>query len=140
MAFLGTYQLGDLVSLSMWTRDTAQTPVEPASAPRALVRTSSGSQVVSQLIPVEDSARITGLFQYKVSLDGKFATGHYTIQYLASVGGVDVSEQDEFEIVAGGDGRGRGLAMSFFKPATNEFVLVQTDSGVIKRFKNPSVS
>jgi len=45
-----------------------------------------------------------------------------------------------FEIVAGGDADGRGIALHFFDASPRPFVLMQTDTGRVLKLRNPRVS
>jgi hypothetical protein len=138
--YIGSYQLGDMVALTTQVVNNNGTPVLPDRAPVAIVTSAAGSQITSKRMPVLDSLNSTALFQYRLSLDARFSVGLHSVQYVSAVGGTFVLESDTFEIMAGGNKAGRGLAMTFFRPPTNEYIVLQTDAGFMKRYKNPSIS
>ena len=139
MAWLGKYLQGDMVRGSVWTLDGSGVPILPDEAPRMVVSDVLVS-VLSKKIPITDSVKTTGYFLYDLCLDSSFPVGEYFLQFLYEHSGtIRSSELDTFEVVAGGNASGRGIAMTFFKPPTNEYIIVQTDTGIVKRFRNPEV-
>lgn len=140
MAWLGKYLQGDMVRLSVWTLDDSETPLLPDAAPRVLV-SSTSEQVTTLKVPITDSVKTTGYFLYDLCLDSLFPAGEYFAQYVYEHGSVVRSAPlDTFEVVAGGDATGRGISMTFFKPPANDYIVLQTDTGTLRRFRNPEVS
>lgn len=137
--FLGHYQLGDLVPISVWTRTAADTPTEPDDVPAVHVMDSDGDVSVGRTIPIVDRMDVTGYFLYRINLNENFAAGYWTVHITYAIGGNHFAETRQFEILAGGNAEGNGIAMYFFKPPNNDYVLMQTDRGTLKRLRNPSV-
>lgn len=135
--YIGTYRLGEMVPLIVQCVDGSGTPGEPDEAPRAFV--ASTSHVVMKQLPVLDKTGIDYMFGYPLSLDGQFSVGRYTIDVTYKISSTLYSKTESFEIVAGGDSRGRGIAMTYFKPHGTAFVLMQTDAGKLLKKKNPRV-
>ena len=117
----------------------ATASVEPTDAPRAIVYSTSGI-VESRLIPVLDSRNVTGRFWLCIPLDSKYSAGYYWVQYLYVVSGTTKSEIEAFSIRAGGNIRGTGISMEHFRRPPNDYILLQTDGGVLLRKKNPEVA
>jgi hypothetical protein len=137
--FLGYYQLGDLLPVSVWTLDSASTPTVPDDVPVVHVYDSSGDVITARLLPVIDPAKITGYFQYRINLDAKFSTGYHTVMVNYVISSANYARIHHFEILGGGNSQGVGMAMHFFKQPAADYVLLQTDTGSLKRLRNPSV-
>jgi len=137
--FLGSYQLGDLVPLSVWTTNGADTPAEPDDVPTVHVYDADGLAIDARTIPIVDRRRVTGFFQYRLNLDADYETGWYDVIANYQIGGVNFAKTQRFEILPGGNAEGNGIAMHFFKPSVADYVLLQTDRGTLKRLRNPSV-
>lgn len=139
MSYLGTYQLGDLVPVSVWTVDSSGTPAEPDDAPAVLVMDSSGSIVDALAIPIVDRNHVTGFFQYRIPLDAEYSTGYWTVHVNYAISSTAYADLQTFEILAGGNNEGNGIALHMFKQPSADYVLLQTDHGRLKRLRNPSV-
>jgi len=94
---------------------------------------------MSLRVPIHDTANTIGLFHYRMSVDGRFSEGWHSVVYHYVIGGTRYIANDEFEVVSGGDASGRGISIKYFEAPTNKYVVLQTDSGAIKRFTNPVV-
>jgi hypothetical protein len=137
--FIGHYQLGDLLPVSVWTLDSAEAPVKPDDVPILQIQDSSGNAVLAKALPIVDSAGITGFFQYLVNLDQLFQAGYHSIIIHYVISSNSYAAVRNFEIVAGGNSEGNGIAMHFFKQPAADYVLLQTDRGSLKRLRNPSI-
>jgi hypothetical protein len=137
--FIGYYQLGDLLPVSVWTLDASGTPTEPDDVPVLQISDASGNAVLAKTLPVVDSAEITGYFQYRVNLDQIFSAGYHSLIIHYVISSTSYAVVRQFEIVAGGDDEGQGLAMHFFKQPAADYVLLQTDRGALKRLRNPTI-
>lgn len=133
------YQLGDLLPLRLRTLSSAGTPTEPDDSPAVHITDSSGSIVYATQIPIRDRQKITGYFHWFVNLDSRFATGRFSIHYTWAISSTVGASVAEFEIQAGGNVQGNGISMDFFRQSAADFVLLQTDTGAIKKLKNPTV-
>ena len=138
MAFLGQYQLGRKVLLSVRTSTSADVPTLPDDAPSATIYGSSGPILV-QLVPIFDQDDITGLFQFDLHLDARFSEGNYGILYEYAIGGTRIVETDNFDILPGGHADGTGIGMYFFQHPARDWLLLQTDGGWVRRLRNPRV-
>lgn len=144
--FIGSYQLGDVVPLSVWCRNANQTPASPDDAPTASVYPDGldlgpegGPIVLRQSLPAVDVRKITGYFSYRLSLGALFSVGTYAVVTTYTVGGVHHADVQKFEILPGGSAEGNGIAMHFFKQVAADYVLLQTDQGALQRLRNPKV-
>lgn len=136
--FRGTYQLGDLFALQLLAMG-ANASVEPTNAPRAIIYSTS-ALIESRLMPVSDSRNVAGRFWFCIPLDAKYAAGYYFVQYLYIVSGTTKSVLESFRILAGGDAKGTGISMEHFRRPPNNFIILQTDGGLLLRKKNPEVT
>lgn len=137
--WVGYYQLGDLLSIAIWTLDATQVPHQPDAAPLIHVYGPSGSAVLTRSIPVVDTGDVTGFFLYRVNLDENYAPGRYAVLASYEIDEVPYSDLRVFEILAGGNPEGNGIAMHFFRQPAADYVLLQTDQGTLKRLRNPAV-
>lgn len=137
--FLGHFQLGSLLPLSVWCRTNAGVPTEPDAAPCAHIFDEDGDAVYATVLPILDRQRITGYFHHVINLDGRFSVGRHSILYNYTIATNPLADQAEFEIVAGGDARGSGIATHFFRQSAADYVLLQHDSGQLEKLKNPEV-
>ena len=139
MGWLGEYQQGDRLPITIWVRNASAVPTLPDDPPRAIVYNST-EQVESLLLPIIDTSNATALFHYDINLDGKYGTGWHTLQILYEMSSVLKSEIHDFNILAGGDGNGVGIAMEYFSVSPITYLVVQNDVGQLIRRKNPRVS
>ena len=137
--FLGHYQLGDLLPISVWTLGASGTPTEPDDVPLIQILDSDGLAVLARTLPVVDSANVTGFFQYRMNLDQLFSAGYYSILATYIISSTNYAQVNEFEIVAGGNAEGNGIAMHFFNQPAADYVLLQADRGTLKRLRNPTI-
>jgi hypothetical protein len=138
MSWIGEYQLGDRLPLTLWVR-SSDSPTLPDNPPRAIIY-SGTKQIENFLLPVVDQPNETALFRTIVNLDGKYSTGKHLVQFIYALSSVIKSEVDSFEILPGGNVNGTGLSMDFFTVNPNRYVLVHTDIGSLVRRKNPMVT
>lgn len=133
---LGRYQLGEIVPLSVWCRSAVLTPTEPAQAPVATIM-SSTAQVASIRLPIQDRYGSTAFFQYPLQLDGRFATGDYSVVVQYTIGGVPLADVLTFTVVGGGNFDGAALSMFYYRRPGANFLLTAHDSGRLIRKRNP---
>lgn len=131
--YTGELQLGDLLTLQIYTESLPDDP------PTANVYSSTG-RVGSYLLPIHDARNVTGRFWYCIPLDSKYSVGQYWVHYLWEISSVTKSSVSAFRIVAGGDSNGTGISMEHFRRPPNDFILLQTDGGLLLRKKNPEVT
>ena len=135
--FANRYQLGKRIPLQVRCKDGSGTPTLPASAPVVRIFTVAGAFVLSQKIPIVDSDDSTAFFLYSLLLDSRFSVGQYFAVYDYAVGGTQKSKEDWFEVLAGGNADGNGISMYYMRQPGRDFVLVQTDGGLLRRLRNP---
>lgn len=134
--YLGRWQLGERLPLSVRCRSSADTPAEPASAPLAMIYSDSGF-VTSQLMPITDRYGVTGVFAFELLLDGRFAVGRHTVIYHYTISSVPLMAQQDFEVVAAGNFDGAGLSMFYYRRPGAGYLLTHQDSGRLIRKRNP---
>lgn len=136
MKYLGTYQLGDRLGLSVQTR-TGQAPALPTDAPVATVYNVAGNVIATYGVPPcrQDEA----MFARAVHLNRQFVVGRYTVRYAYQVSGQNRAEIDVFDIVGGGDPGGTVIAGYPFHRPHAEFHVLDLDSGELVRGRNPYV-
>ena len=135
-SYLGKYWLGGVVPLVVRSVTNADVPADATNAPYA--RIYSGTIFVKALrLPKVDHEKITGLFQFLLRLDGTFSTGFYDVIIDYVVSAVQKVMHLRFEVVAGGSGDGKGIEMYYLRQPDLSFLLVQLDTGRIKKLTNP---
>lgn len=140
--YRGRYQLGDEARIGVQCTDSGGTPAAPDAAPTITVYSSSGAKIVeNKAIPPKDRARATGFFEHFVRLGSDFAAGFYTVLYKWATGGGAFNGRavDHFEILPGGSADGTVLALHYFDAGHAQFLVQQTDAGLVKAGKNPRV-
>ena len=136
--YLGDYQLGDLVQIPVWCRNSSGTPAEPDAAPIAFVY-SGDDQVDVRKLPILDRENVTGFFQFRLSLDAAYDTGYYQVIVRYVISSTEYAATWQFQILAGGNSQGNGIAMYHFRQPAAEYLLLQTNHGTVKLLRNPSV-
>lgn len=136
MTYRGRYQLGRFLPLAIRCRDADGIPVEPDTAPVALVAGPSGA-IDSLRLGIRDRFQLTGYFQTNLRLDSRFTVGNYQVLYTWSIGGTAYSEQDDFEVLPGGHADGAALSLFYVPRPQADYLLLGMDSGKILRRRNP---
>jgi hypothetical protein len=133
-------QLGDLIPLRVLCLNGQGIPYEPDAPPLARVYSSTVSQAVaSHALPITDRKGTVGYFHYRMNLDSRFSVGYYTIKYDWVIAAVSHTRSEFLEVVPGGNQGGNGIAIHFFHQPNADYILMQTDTGALKRLRNPSV-
>lgn len=137
MSFLGEYQLGDLVPLSLVTVDADDTPTLPDAAPQADIY--SGSALVASVkLPVVDLTR--RVFGLRLPLSSAFAAGSYDVAFRWLLSATENGATARFEVRAGGHAEGSVIGLSYFQPNLERpAVVFQTDGGFVGAYRNPRV-
>jgi len=139
MSFRGKYRLGEEVVIGVLCLNASGVPTVPDDNPVAKIWDINGNKVFNKKIPVQDRYAQTGYFQANIYLGGAYAVGLYSVTYSYSTGGqafVGIDE-DNFEIVAGGDVDGITESLYFYHRPQADYVLQQLNSGKIKKRRNP---
>lgn len=135
---MNIYQLGDILPLRVRTLSPAGVPTEPDDVPAAFVYSDS-ALIETHLLPVREQAELTGYFQHSVPLDSKYSTGHHAVQYVYFLSGTAYGILEQVDVQEGGDDRGAGIAIEYFRQPSADYVLYLTDQGFLRRHQNPSV-
>lgn len=138
MAYLGGHQLGDVITLLLWSRTLAKVPTAPDAAPS--VEVWSGAALIQTLSLPAFPGSDGKMFLYNLFLgDTDYAVGKYYLHYEWVIGGTILTKMDVMEIVAGGDSDGTGISMHFTRQTAADYVLLQGRAGRVLRLKNPSL-
>ena len=135
---IGRFALGEIVPLAVWTRNSSDTPTLPVRSPVAAVY-SGTALVLTQSLPISDRYGVTGFFSYGLHLDARFTTGPHSVIIHYVIGSSSYLESQDFEVVAGGNALGAGIASYYFSIPQANVVLLQTDAGKLLRRRNPRV-
>lgn len=138
--FLGKFQLGEWLPLSLVTHNASGTPTLPDAAPTAKIVDSSGTTVDTINMPIGKSkAFITAGFEHIHRLDSDYSAGVYMIFYRWATGSGAFSgaQSQQFEIVAGGDSDGNVMGMTWMPKPQSADVVYQLDGGGLRAGRNP---
>jgi hypothetical protein len=132
--------LGEEVALFVLTKTSAGAPVAPDAAPTFSIYNSAGTAIISdrKMPPVEKGAT-TGAFGCGQFLGDQFAEGKYVVLYKWVSGAFNGKQDEEFEIMPGGDGGGNCVAMAILRKPHTTYVVRQLTSGKIAAGRNPRV-
>lgn len=136
--YLGRYQLGQEIPLSVRALNSSGVPTAPAAVPTINVYKSDGTKVISAKgIPIVDRYGVTGYFSYNLYLDARFATGSYAIVVSWTVSGFTGRDVLHFEVVRAGNVDGAIVSLYFYRRPHADFILQGTDGGVLTKGRNP---
>ena len=138
--YRGRFRLGEEATIGVFCFDGNYAPVLPDDCPVAKIFDASGNRVWTGKVPIQDRYGITGLFQTQVYLSPTFAPGQYTVSYSYSSGGGAYagSDEDNFEVLPGGDTDGITEAMFYYHRPQADYVVQQLSSGKLKKRRNPT--
>ncbi len=139
MINFGQFRQGDLVSLPLVTRTAAGVATAPSAHPAARIYDSAGALVAAALVPPLDRYKQTGLFAWRLQLDGDFPAGLYGVVMFFTVAGVALCEEGVFEVIAGGSEEGAVVSMTSYERPHAKFLVRQFDDGTRGLGRNPSV-
>jgi len=139
MTYLGRYQLGQELVVSLACLDADGVATLPDRPPRMKIWSSS-AKVVNKDIPIMDRYGTTGYFSFRQFLGSDFAAGWYTVILLYTLAsGTHVGVQaGSFEVVAGGHSDGNIISMCYYTRPHADFCVTHLDSGKIQQRRNPS--
>jgi hypothetical protein len=134
--YLGRYQLGQEVKIGLPTVDGSGNPVQPDSAPTAVI--THPDAIVD---PAVKLAMDGGPTAFALGIDLGYATilGTYTVSYSYQAGVFAGSGGDTFDVIAGGDPGGRIISMTAYDRPEASYVVAQISSGRIVQGRNPSL-
>jgi len=135
--FLGRYQLGDLVPLTVLCTGPDGSPLDPDSAPAARIYPASGGLVAEVALPCRDRPATTGLFGGRILLGPSYAPGRYLIQCRWQAGTFHGGRLLSLQVLPGGDATGTVTALCHYdRPGATHVINART-SGAIKKGRNP---
>lgn len=134
----GYYVLGDLLPVRVVCLDASGAPASPDSHPTVQIYGPSGS-VLGHRLPADDLDQQAGLFSDVLSLDVRFTTGRHWAVYCWSMSSSRRSKIETFLIEESGNAVGRVISTHFFSQPSADYVLLQTDMGLLRRKRNPTV-
>ena len=135
--YLGRWDKGDRLPITVVTGDAAGTPTAPDDAPVVIVYGDSGA-VVAQRVPIHKASG-TGVFRGWLDLTSSFASGRYTLKATWSLSGAPYEDTQQFEVTALGGSDGTGIAAAALDLAPNRYLVAQGDLGTVKAFRNPKL-
>lgn len=136
-SYLGRYQLGQRVNLTLWCRTPSGTPAIPDASPVVRILGPSSVHLKSFPMPIADKFGATGLFIAKLYLTSSYTLGHYAVNYSYSVGGQTITTRDMLEVIDGGDGSGTLIALGCFTHPEASYALGHLNSRRIVQGRNP---
>lgn len=139
MIYIGRYQLGDWVPLRIQATNGSLTPTLPDDCPLMAVYSAAGSKVVEKKIPVLERYAVTGLFAFRLFLDGSYSAGSYMVKYQWLISSAPFIEVNTFEIVAGGHVDGSAIASAWYERPHGKFLVRQMDSHKLVEGRNPRI-
>ena len=136
--WLGNFNLGDEITLPIYTTDASNMPADPTLAHGVAVRGSSGN-VVFQDRAWQVDANVTGLFQYRLQLGSDFSEGWYIARYSYDIGGSPFLDVDVFYVNGLGAEDGNVISLYHWELPHGQFVARhQADNDLVFGF-NPRV-
>lgn len=140
--YLGRFQQGEEVPLTLACRTAAGVPEDPADDPVVTVyRDDAGTLALVQTVELAACNRgaATGHFRRPLFLGITYSTtGRYLVIFRwATAGGVARSVTGSFTVLPGGDGDGHVIAQCFVARPDANHLIAQTDSGRVVRGRNP---
>lgn len=138
MSYRGRYRLGDHVPLFMLTHDANGTPTAPSDPPLAVVW-KGNTKLTTFRMPITERYVQTGTFAHFIRLGEDYAVGPYSVIYHYTAGSYVGLDQDDFEIVEGGDPDGAVIALHFLQRPQAGYLVAQFDSGRLWAGRNPRV-
>ena len=137
--YLGRQQLGTHLDVFLQTLDEDGVGTMPDAVPLMKVWLGSTLALAAEM-PIIDKTIMVGLFRYPLFLGLGFTVGHYSIGLHYVVNGLSVNETRTFEVLPAGDQRGQVLSMYWLHRPENDQVIMQMESGIILRGKNPKIT
>lgn len=135
--YRGRLQLGDEVTLTCLCVNGSGVPSAPDAAPKIDVYAGAVKVVSGKAIPALDRYGTTGLFAFNLLLGTQFATGRYSVTYRYTNGAFADLQADVFDIIAGGQPDGDIISMHWLPLPHANFLVYQTDSGKLRKVRNP---
>lgn len=148
MDYLGRYQLGVHVPLTLFTVDSTGEPLHCDDSPTIKVLAQDGDTIVdTKEIPALNRDRYKGLFHYRLFLGANphvpvseaFAVGRIFIYYEWVIDGTTYGDLAVLDAVASGNDAGAVISMERFDRPHGDFLVMQLDTGKIIAGRNPRI-
>jgi hypothetical protein len=136
ISFLGRYQLGWTVPLTLQVKDDDSAPSVPTNPPYAKVYLPDGA-IFSYEMAVVTPGAVTGVFHFPLFLGPGFTAGQTRIVYTYRVGSDYGMDEDTLEIIPGGDDEGSVVAMHWYERPQARIVVQSLENGTIVSGRNP---
>lgn len=133
---LGRRKLGDYLPITILTKTISGGPLMPDAPPFAFVYNSSGTVVATVQLPPVDQFNAPGLFQLQLFLGSAYAVGLYRVSVHYTISGTANVDEEQFEIVAGGNAEGTINSLDWYHCPQADFILQQLTSGQIVQGRN----
>lgn len=155
MRYLGRFQLGQFVHLSLITSNTAEeypdAPTAPDAAPTFSIYNSDGSKVITnKRMPLQHPSE-TALFAVDQMLACLSALGpaygtvefeegrSYFVRYEWLISTAAFARIDYFDVIPGGDCRGAYTALEFYERPQADYMVGALENGTVEKRRGPSV-
>lgn len=139
--YLGRQQLGTWLDSYLQVVNANKTPLMPDAVPTIKIRRASDNAVVySGLMPVVDKVANVGLFCSRLFLGSGYSVGYHDVEMFYVAGGAGFTVIRNFEVMPAGDAKGQVLSMAYCHFPQAEFVVYQTEAGLILRGKSPRLN
>lgn len=139
--YRGRTQLGIEIPLGVQCFNASGNAVAPDACPTMTIYsgTTNTPVIAAYSIPVRDRFNATGQFAYRQFLDTRFASGKYWVLYKWTASTFSGHVLDVFDIVDGGDPKGQYISLFFMQKPSADFIVGQTDGGILTKGRNPRV-
>jgi hypothetical protein len=136
--WLGRFHVGDSIGLSVLSKSKNGAPLQPSALVQALVYNAGGPLI--EAVPLHPKDRFGGNWDFtaRLRLDDSYQSGsQFFVLYQWTVSSTLYSRIDVFEVVDGGDADGQVVGMASVPRPEANFVLYQTQSGLLRAGRNP---
>jgi hypothetical protein len=134
--YFGRHQLGEEVRLQLFCRNGTPAAIMPTSAPTLDVWLGSTRIFSGLLMFPTDRVNVLGLFLLPIKLLN-LASGIYNCVFRWQSSTFNGVSLGSFEIVDGGGSNGNCVSMIYYNPPSGQFLVRQTDAGLLKQGRNP---
>ena len=137
--YIGRYQIGQVVPISVVTTDASDNPSDPDDVPIARIYRGS-TFVASVRMSVRDRFSQRAYFDHQLKLmGGAYQAGYHTVIYTYTVSGSTITKQSCFQVVPGGDEGGTVISMTTYKRPEAQSVVAQLTSGRLVFGRGPTI-
>lgn len=139
--YIGRWQQGEFLPLSVRTTKPGREPEDPAAEPVATIyRDGTSLTLVRQVtMHAHDRGAVTGAFRLSLFLGAEFSvSGRYLVVIRwTTAAGVARCQAATFYLLPGGSADGAVIGMAFVARPDAHHLVLQTDSGRMLRGRNP---